>query len=270
MIIFPNSKINLGLYITDKRVDGYHNLETVFYPINLNDALEIVMSNDETTLSTSGIQIPTEQENKLCLKAYKLLKEKYKLSPIKIHLHKHIPIGSGLGGGSSDAIHTIILLDKLFKLNLSTDDYYSYARQLGSDCSFFVDNKPKLAFEKGDVFKDIKLSLKGWHLLLIIPPVSVSTAEAYGMVKPKKSTKPLKNIISLPVELWRNELINDFEETVFKKYPIIAEIKENLYRVGAVYASMSGSGSAVYGLFKQKPHIENMKDCFTWSSVCNI
>lgn len=270
MIAFPNCKINLGLFITEKRADGFHNLETVFYPIGLSDALEIVKTNNDFEFSVSGINIPSAKEDNICVKAYDLVKSKYNIGNVKMHLLKKIPVGSGLGGGSSDAVSTLKILDALFALKMTSDELYGFARQLGSDCSFFVDNKPKLAFERGDKFEAVDISFKGLHLVVIVPPFAVSTAEAYKMVKTFSNRESLSNIIKLPLQDWKFELYNDFEYTVFSKYPQIASIKEKLYKIGAVYASMSGSGSAVYGFFKEKPVLGKFKDCVVWQQVCVI
>jgi len=270
MIVFPNCKINLGLFITEKRADGFHNLETIFYPIGLSDALEIVKTDGDFEFNISGINIPSRKEDNICVKAYNLVKNKYNIGNVKMHLLKKIPVGSGLGGGSSDAVSALKILDSLFELNMTSEKLYSFARQLGSDCSFFVDNKPKLAFEKGDKFEDIDISFKGLHLAVVVPPFAVSTAEAYKMVKTFSNRESLRKIIKLPVQDWKYELYNDFEYTVFNRYSQIASIKEKLYKMGALYASMSGSGSAVYGFFKEKPLMGKLKDCIVWQQVCEI
>ena len=270
MILFPNCKINLGLFVTEKRADGFHNLETIFYPIGLCDALEIVRTDNDFEFTVSGINIPSSIENNICVKAYNLVKEKYKIGNVKMHLLKKIPVGSGLGGGSSDAVCTLKILNTLFELNMTSDELYTFARQLGSDCSFFVDNKPKLAFEKGDKFETIDISFSGLHLVVIVPPLAVSTAEAYKMVKTFSNRESLSNIIKLPLQDWKFELYNDFEYTIFNKYPQIASIKEKLYKNGAVYASMSGSGSAIYGIFNEKPVLGKFKDCYVWEQECEI
>jgi len=270
MIVFPNCKINLGLFVTEKRNDGFHNIETVFYPIGISDILEIVKTESDFEFSVSGINTNNLSDNNICVKAYQLLKEKYNIGHVKMHLHKKIPVGSGLGGGSSDAVHTLKVLDSLFDLKMTSDDFYSFARKLGSDCSFFVDNKPKLAFEKGDVFEPIDFSLKGLYLAVVVPPVGVSTADAYKNVKTFSQRESLRKIINLPLQDWQYELYNDFEYTVFEKFPQIATIKEKMYKSGAVYASMSGSGSSVYGFFADKPTLPKFKDCFVWQQVCEI
>jgi len=264
MIIYPNSKINLGLFVTSKRIDGYHNIETVFYPTTLCDALEIVKSDKVFELKVSGNNVAHLEIDNICEKAYLMLKNRYDLPPVKIHLLKNIPVGSGLGGGSSDAVYTLKLLNEIFNLNMNSTDFYFFARSLGSDCAFFVENTPKFAFEKGDVFEDIQLSLKGLWLAVVVPPVAVNTADAYKNVNMALQRECLKNIIKLPIQEWKFELYNDFEFSIFKKHTQIKVIKEKLYKIGAVYASMSGSGSAVYGIFNKEPRLPNFQDCFVW------
>lgn len=254
MINFPNAKINIGLNITARRSDGYHNLETVFYPIKLNDVLEVI-PGDELAFTSSGIDIPGRVEDNLCVKAYHLIKQDHDMPPIKIHLHKHIPIGAGLGGGSADAGFFIKLLNQVFDLNLSVDAMEAYARQLGADCAFFIQNKPTFAFGKGDEFQPVQLDLSGYHIALVMPPVHVSTAEAYRGVKPAPAKTSLKDLIKLPIAEWRNHIKNDFEEHIFKAHPEIRGVKAALYQAGALYACMSGSGASVFGIFDQKPDL---------------
>lgn len=253
MITFPNAKINLGLNIVGKRPDGYHNLETIFYPIPLEDALEINRPPQEAgqacTLNQTGIAVEGNSEDNLVLKAYRLLSTRYPLPPVQIHLHKHIPTGAGLGGGSSDAAYMLKMLNERFELNLSTDELETYAAQLGADCAFFVRNKPVYAEGIGNVFAPIGLSLKGYGLIVIKPDVFVSTRDAFAHIKPRRPEQNLRDIVCQPVNEWKHRLTNDFEESVFPKFPAIGAIKEKLYQAGAVYAAMSGSGSSVYGLF---------------------
>lgn len=264
MITFPNAKINLGLNITEKRPDGYHNLETIFYPINLQDALEVTRkenATEEYSLHVSGTNIEGTQEDNLVIKAYRLLKKDYpQISPIDIHMYKHIPTGAGLGGGSSDAAYMIKLLNEKFSLGLETEQMETYASQLGADCAFFVRNQPVFATGIGNRFESIDLSLKGYHLVLVKPDISVSTREAYSEIKPQHPAISLKEIIGQPVESWKDSMTNDFEKNVFRNHPEIAAIKDKLYDLGAVYASMSGSGSSVYGIFKEP--IENVEEKF--------
>ena len=264
MITFPNAKINLGLNIVEKRPDGYHNLETIFYPINLQDALEVTRreNNDkEYTLHISGSPLEGEPEDNLVVKAYKLLKKDYPgLLPVDIHMYKHIPAGAGLGGGSSDAACMIKHLNDKFSLELSTERMEEYAVKLGADCAFFIRNKPVFATGIGNLFEPVELSLKGYHIILIKPDIFVSTRDAFAEIKPVRPAVSLKEIVKQPMETWKNSMKNDFEDSVFKKFPEIAAIKDELYDLGAVYAAMSGSGSSVYGIFKAP--IENVEDKF--------
>ncbi len=254
MIVFPNAKINLGLNITEKRPDGYHNLETVFYPIPLEDALEVVpmeFSSNDFKLNCSGIQINSLPEENLVVKAYYLLKNRFSLPPIHIYMHKHIPSGAGMGGGSSDAAFMLKLLNELFELQLSVPELEDLATSLGADCAFFIQNRPVYAEGIGNVFSPVSLSLKGYTLVIVKPDIFVSTKEAFAHIQPHKTTVSIKEIIRTPIEYWKNNLINDFEYSVFRIHPKIKEIKEDLYNAGALYASMSGSGSSVYGIFKK-------------------
>ena len=264
MITFPNAKINLGLNIVEKRPDGYHNLETIFYPINLQDALEVTRreNNDkEYTLHISGSPLEGEPEDNLVVKAYKLLKKDYPgLLPVDIHMYKHIPAGAGLGGGSSDAACMIKLLNDKFSLGLSTERMEEYAVKLGADCAFFIRNKPVFATGIGNLFEPVELSLKGYHIILIKPDIFVYTRDAFAEIKPVRPAVSLKEIVKQPMETWKHSMKNDFEDSVFKKFPEIAAIKDELYDLGAVYAAMSGSGSSVYGIFKAP--IENVEDKF--------
>jgi len=252
MITFPNAKINLGLNITEKRPDGYHNLETIFYPIPLEDALEACPRKEglgSYSLSQSGLSIEGDAENNLVVKAYKLLDETYHLPPVDIYLHKHIPSGAGLGGGSADAAFMLKLLNQMCSLNLTDDQLEAYAARLGADCAFFIRNQPTYAEGIGNIFSPVKLSLAGWQLLLVKPDIFVSTRDAFARIRPRRPERNLRDLISQPVESWKDYMINDFEESVFPQFPAIGDIKTELYHLGAVYASMSGSGSSVYGLF---------------------
>jgi 4-diphosphocytidyl-2-C-methyl-D-erythritol kinase len=268
VIAFPNAKINLGLHVIEKRADGFHNIETIFYPIGWCDILEIVKS-DSLKFKKTGIRISGESKKNLCLQAYQLLKDKYDLPPVNIHLHKIIPIGAGLGGGSSDAAHTLLLLNKIFDLAISETDLIGMASTIGADCAFFIKNNTVFATGKGDVFETVDLKLPGLQLLVVKPDVGVNTASAYKGVKPKLPLSTLKETVAKPAETWKEVLANDFETTVFKKQPVIQYIKEELYNSGAVYASMSGSGSAVYGLFKTTDALllakDKLKIYSTWS-----
>ena len=264
MITYPNAKINLGLNIVEKRPDGYHNLETVFYPINLQDALEVnyLEGEGEYTLKISGTPIEGEPDNNLVVKAYRLLKKDFpNMGSINIHMYKHIPTGAGLGGGSADATFMLKLLNEKFKLNLSTEKLEEYAAILGADCAFFIQNKPVFASGIGNIFEEINLSLKGYYLVLVKPDIFVSTKDAFANIIPMKPNHSLKEIIRMPVETWRATMKNDFEDSVFKKFPEIAAIKDKLYDMGAIYASMSGSGSSVFGIFREQ--VEHVDEVFS-------
>lgn len=260
MITFPNAKINLGLRITERRPDGYHNLETIFYPIHLEDALEVVPLKDnkqEYDLKITGTPIDGTPEDNLVVRAYRLLKQDFDLPPIHIYMYKHIPLGAGLGGGSSDAAFMIKLLNEKFALGMTTRQMEAYASRLGADCAFFIQDRPVLATGIGNEFTPIDLSLKGMYIVLVKPSVSVSTREAYAGVTPQRPDVPLTTLIRRPIEEWRDCIANDFEPSVFRAYPEIAAIKDKLYDMGAVYASMSGSGSTVYGIFRESvPYID--------------
>ncbi len=254
MVVFPNAKINIGLNILKKRTDGYHNIETIFYPIGASDILEISPSK-HLKYSNTGINIDKGVlEQNLIFKTYQILKENFQLPPVNVHLHKIIPPGAGLGGGSSDASYTLMVINELFNLNLSKEALTEYARKLGADCAFFLQNKPLIAHGKGDLFDDLHLNLSGLYLLIVVPGISISTKEAYQNIKIKKPEKTINQIIQeKSIDQWKENLKNDFEDYVFLKHPVIKEIKKHLYKKGALYASLSGSGSAVYGLFKSPP-----------------
>lgn len=258
MIVFPNAKINIGLNVVNKRTDGYHNLESVFYPIKIYDALEVVLS-DALRFTSSGNLIPGNPTDNLCLKAYRLIKKEHDLPPVNIHLHKNIPIGAGLGGGSADAGFFIKLLNEVCGIGLSIETMQNYARKLGADCAFFIDNKPVFAFEKGDQFEEINLDISDYCLVLVMPPVHVSTAEAYSGVQAEISQHDLKSALKLPVAQWKDFIKNDFEVSVFQHHPEILSIKEALYQQGAIYAVMSGSGAAVFGIFSKKPGLRELE-----------
>lgn len=260
MISYPNAKINLGLHVIEKRADGFHNIETVFYPVGWTDILEVVRDNSKNsgvTFSSSGIFIPGAVEENLCVRAYNLISKEYPMPAVKVHLHKQIPIGAGLGGGSSDAAFFIRALNDLFELNLAWGELHHYAKQLGADCSFFITNKPVFAEGKGDQFESVNLSLKGWHIAIVYPNIHVSTADAYVGITPVKGNDSLEQMIQHPISKWKDGLKNDFEKKIFEKFPDIGKLKNKLYDLGAVYSSMSGSGSAIYGLFKTKVDLTN-------------
>ena len=259
MIVFPNCKINLGLNIIGKRADGYHNLETVFYPLPFHDVLEVVNSSNKeesTELILSGNNIEGNAESNLCIKAYHLLKKHFsKLPVVKIYLHKVIPTGAGLGGGSADGAFMLLLLNDKFQLRLSQQQLINYALQLGSDCPFFILNKPSFAQQRGEVLEPIEVNLSSYKIVIINPGIHVSTSWAFTQTK-FAAHNQLKEIINEPIKNWKEKLINDFEIPVFKKYPEIKNIKEQLYNSGAIYASMSGSGSTVFGVFPQHALID--------------
>jgi 4-diphosphocytidyl-2-C-methyl-D-erythritol kinase len=259
MIIFPNAKINIGLNVINRRDDGYHNIETVFYPIKIDDALEIIEA-DKLSFESSGLDIPGRVEDNLCIKGYHLLKKDFDIPPVKIHLHKNIPIGAGLGGGSADAAFFIRLLNQNFELGLTDDRMMNYARQLGADCAFFIQNKPLFAFDKGDEFEPIRLDLSNYKIVLVMPPVHVSTAEAYGGVKPAPVKDSLMELVYRPIAEWKKFIKNDFEASVFKNHPEIRGVKAALYEAGAIYASMSGSGASVFGIFDRVPDLSGLEE----------
>ena len=257
MISFPNAKVNLGLHITQKRPDGYHNLESIFYPVPWCDALEIIIGEDQPfEITFSGLAISGSIENNLCYKAWKLISAHHKLPPLKVHLHKIIPMGAGLGGGSSDAAFMLKMINTLCELNLSDNYLLQYAEQLGSDCPFFIRNQPALATGKGEILNDVSVSLKGYQLLIIMPPLTVGTSEAYALITPQPPANKLNEIISMPVNEWQQQLINDFEKPVFALHPSIEKIKKQLTEAGAIYTAMSGSGAAVFGIFKTAPFVQ--------------
>ena len=286
MITFPNAKINIGLNVVAKRNDGYHDIETVFYPVLLQDALEIkpmrpldpaqlrkrieaglLVQPDDAfipyrllprreeipccSLEITGNDFPFKAADNLVVRAYLMLQQDFDLPSIDIKLHKHIPSGAGLGGGSSDCAFMISLLNRRFNLRMRESLMERYAARLGSDCAFFISNTPSLATGRGEILNPIGLTLKGYTILLVKPDVAVSTAEAYGSLTPKHPEIPLEEAIKRPVAEWKECVFNDFETTVFAKYPLLADIKRKLYSMGAVYASMSGSGSTVYGIFRE-------------------
>ncbi|MGD9992461.1 MAG: 4-(cytidine 5'-diphospho)-2-C-methyl-D-erythritol kinase [Salinivirgaceae bacterium] len=273
MIVYPNAKINLGLSIVNKRPDGFHSIETVMYPIPLFD--KITLSKNENSAGTeklvftaSGLAIDGVAKNNLIVKAFNLLDADFDLAPTQIHLEKNIPFGAGLGGGSADCAFTITAIDQLYGLKLTNKQMENYAAQLGSDCPFFIKNQPALAKGRGELLSEIPLDLKGQFLALVIPPVGINTKQAYSLVTPKTPETPVEETIKQPVERWRNNLVNDFEFSVYKQLPEIEQVKTTLYKLGAVYASLSGSGSASFGIFNKdlnfKEHFP--ENYFVWTS----
>lgn len=262
MITFPCAKINLGLNIVSKRPDGYHNLETVFYPIPLTDALEIKYMDEKfpsespCDLKITGNDVDCNEEDNLVIKAYQLLAADFQLPRVHAHLVKRIPTQAGLGGGSSDAAYMIRLLDERFRLNIGIPEMERYAAKLGADCAFFITADPSYAEGIGDVLMPVDVpgaGLGGYYLAVIKPSVAVSTRDAYAAIVPKTPAKCCRDIVRQPIETWKDELVNDFEAPIFAMHPELAAIKQNLYDAGAVYAAMSGSGSALFGIFREQP-----------------
>ncbi|MCC2547985.1 4-(cytidine 5'-diphospho)-2-C-methyl-D-erythritol kinase [Hymenobacter sp. BT175] len=267
MLVFPNAKLNLGLYVTSRQPDGFHTLESVFLPLPWCDALEVLPA-ETTSLALTGIPIPGEPATNLCLRAYELLKADFNLPPVQLHLHKVVPIGAGLGGGSGDAAFTLKAVNDLFSLGLAADRLESYARCLGSDCAFFVRNQPVFAYGKGDVFAPVEVNLSGTACLVVYPRLHISTPEAYSRIRPRPPRHDLRESLRQPLENWRETVSNDFEDALTPYYPVLGQLKEQLYAAGAAYASLSGSGSAVYGLFPgldQPPTLELPAEYVVWS-----
>ena len=267
MIVYPNAKINIGLNVVEKRPDGYHNLETVFYPIGLQDILEIKVLDEGNVpecgykLKITGTLLDGSPEDNLVVRAFKMLKHDFNLPPVSIGLYKHIPTGAGLGGGSSDAAFTIKTLNKRFDLRLTDEQMEDYCTRLGADCPFFIKDTPVFATGIGNEFHPVSFSLKGKHLVLVKPDIFVSTKDAYAKVNVRRPDTPLPELLAQPLETWKDTVINDFERSVFSKYPEIAAIKDSMYDIGAVYASMSGSGSSVFGIFDEP--VENIDEVFS-------
>lgn len=252
MVVFPNAKINIGLNVVEKRSDGFHNIESIFYPfMELYDVLDVVKSNQiGVDFVSTGIEIPaSEGEKNLCERAYDLLQRDFDISGVKVHLHKVIPIGAGLGGGSSDAAFMLKVLNELFELNITNKKLINYAQQLGSDCAFFIENKPVYAYNKGDEFELIDLDLSAYEIKINYPDIHISTSEAYSGIVPQPSSEQLKQLIKQPIESWRDKIKNDFEKSIFPNHSKIKELKAKMYHDGAKFASMTGSGSAVFGIF---------------------
>ncbi len=256
MILFPNCKINIGLRITERRSDGYHELQTLFYPVRgWCDSLELLPSEatEGVVLSTSGDAMELPAGANLCEKAYAALARHTQLGGVRMHLHKVLPSGAGLGGGSADAAYVLRGLRSLFAPHLSDEELEGVAAEIGSDVPFFIKNRPSLATGRGEVLTPHDLTLEGYHLLLVKPPLSISTAEAYGSVTPRTPAEPLTLSLQRPIGEWREWVVNDFEESLFGRYAELAQIKERLYALGASYAAMSGSGSTLFALFEEAP-----------------
>ncbi|HLO91506.1 MAG TPA: 4-(cytidine 5'-diphospho)-2-C-methyl-D-erythritol kinase [Lentimicrobium sp.] len=264
MIAFPNAKINLGLRILRKRGDGYHDIQTYMVPVSMCDALEIVPSNEGFAYTGSGILVDGSEDSNLCVKAYRLYEKYYKVNTVKIHLHKIIPMGAGLGGGSSNGAFTLTLLRKLNNLKLCNAELEGMAALLGSDCPFFILNRPQLIEQTG-VPTHKYLHIPQYHVVIVVPDIHINTAWAYSIIKPSGVNIPDQEMLLNKEDNWPELLYNDFEEPVFSHFPVLSEIKKELYDAGAFYASMTGSGSAIYGLFKNKPEVTGrFNDHFVW------
>jgi 4-diphosphocytidyl-2-C-methyl-D-erythritol kinase len=258
MVVFPKAKINIGLRIIEKRSDGFHNLQTIFYPVCLCDALEFVVSErllNKDKLVVTGLLSDCIPEDNLVIKAVRKLRERYIFPYLKIHLHKAIPTGAGLGGGSSDAASILKAVNKFFNLNIRSEELKEIALTLGSDCPFFIENIPAFAEGRGEIMTPLKPILVGYHLLIVIPGIAVNTKEAYLDCSPYQREANLQKHYSRDINEWKDLIINDFEKSIFIKHPQIADLKANLYKMGALYSSLSGSGSSVYGIFDKKPKI---------------
>lgn len=254
MVSFPNAKINIGLQVLGKRADGYHNLQTIFYPVKIHDALEIISSetthSGKVTFSSSGRTIDVNPEDNLCVKAYHLIKKDFPSIPdISMHLHKNIPMGAGMGGGSADAAYVLDLLNKKFKLDISQQKSLGYALQLGSDCPFFIINKPCYAEGRGELLEQITLDLSSYKLFIVNPGIHVNTAVAFKNLRHTNDHCNLNAAILEPIEKWKELIKNDFEMPVFSSFTVLKKIKQTLYDAGALFALMSGSGSTIYGIF---------------------
>ena len=280
MITYPIAKINLGLNVVEKRTDGYHNLQTVFYPVPIKDTLEVRSERSEVRgqrpsvdceLRLAGIQVPGDTQQNLVVRAYKLLKEDFPTLPrVTATLQKGIPTQAGMGGGSSDCAYMIRLLNELFQLGMSDERMMDYAARLGADCAFFIKSTPCYAEGIGERLEPIALDLKGWHIGVVRPDIPVPTKEAFSRIHPHYQPKNCREVVMQPIETWHHELTNDFEESVFALHPEIGEVKERLYKKGATYAAMSGSGSALFGLFKENPDgmlRREFPNMFTFSSL---
>ena len=268
MITFPACKINIGLNVIAKRSDSFHSIETVFYPISWTDILELIpneQSSQTIDFRSTGIRLFGPKDKNLCIRAYQILAEKYSLPSVKMHLHKVIPVGAGLGGGSSDAASTLLLLNKVYKLGVSDEELENMAQSIGSDCPFFIRNKAVIATGKGEILQPLNLKLKNYFIVVVKPRTHINTAEAYSMIKPAKPKNSLLDLIQRPISEWKDTIKNDFEQTIFEKHPGIKNIKNKMYKLGAVYASMSGSGSSVYGIFEKEKNLNAyFRSCTVW------
>lgn len=260
MILFPPAKINLGLNVLFKREDGFHEIDSCMVSIPLFDVLEIIPAK-QFEFKQTGLKVDGEITNNLIVKAYELLKTKFDLPPVFMHLQKHIPMGAGLGGGSADASYTLLALNQLFDMKLTEIELLELASKLGSDCPFFILNKPQIASGRGELLKEFSIELKGYYLKIVNPGLHIGTKEAYEAIQFSENKKLVIDILIQPIENWKNELKNDFEVSAFGKYPQLVDIKSKLYDEGAVYASMTGSGSTLFGIFKERPSL-TFSGCF--------
>jgi 4-diphosphocytidyl-2-C-methyl-D-erythritol kinase len=269
MVIFPKAKINIGLRIIEKRSDGFHNIETLFYPIDLKDAIEFILPTEplETDkLTITGILTDCKQADNMIIKAINRFRQYFPIPFLNIHLHKAIPVGAGLGGGSSDAANTLKYLDRFFNTGIGIKELQKIASELGSDCPFFIESEPAIAEGRGEIMRRASLNLSEYYIILLNPGIHISTKDAYENCKPHIPDNSLEKLVSQPITAWKGFIINDFEESAFKKYPVLSEYKEKLYSLGAIYSSMSGSGSTVYGIFEKKPEIPgNLKENIIYS-----
>ena len=271
MIVFPKAKINLGLGITSRRSDGYHDIETIFYPVGLCDALEFVISDSlekEDILAVTGIDTGSSNSDNLVIKTLRILRKKHSFPFLRIHLHKVIPVGAGLGGGSSDAAYLLKAVNRYFEICIDEQNLKALALEIGSDCPFFIDSLPSFASGRGEILKPVAPILAGYHLIILNPGVSINTSEAYRNCHPLPPVTSLLQLIDLPVNNWKDQVVNDFEEFAFIKYPIIGKLKNELYSAGAIFSLMSGSGSSVYGVFSKKPVLsDQIKSFVIWEGI---
>lgn len=276
MINFPIAKINLGLNVVSKRDDGYHNLETVFYPVPIKDALEVFPMEDgfpsdvRCDLKVTNIFIDGDEQKNLVVKAYNMIAQDYELPRVHVHLYKHIPTQAGMGGGSSNCAYMIRLLNEMFSLGMSDEKMIGYAARLGADCAFFIKAQPAYAEGIGEKLQPISIDLSGYKMLVVRPNIPVSTKEAFSLITPQVPKKNCLDIVRQPIETWKDELVNDFERSVFAIHPEIGRLKEMMYEQGAVYAAMSGSGSSVFGLFSDTPDEKSFVGCMDELSIFTI
>lgn len=270
MTLFPNAKINIGLWVTSLRNDGYHNIESLFYPLGVRDACEFVMQDrgiDSDEFTQTGIDTGIRMSDNLVIKAINRLRAHYNIPALKVHLHKAIPYGAGLGGGSSDAAFVLRYLNRYFRLGICNNELKSIAADLGSDCPFFIENVPAIASGRGEILERTEKFLSGYHILLVKPGININTARAYNKIIPEQRNHKLLDLLKEAPSTWKNTIVNDFETPVFKEYPLLGEIKSDLYKAGAVYSSMSGSGSAIFGIFDDSPPQNIFDDFWQWSGM---